>query len=255
MTEIIADVNKVPFLDLNYDPTPMDSVLSLISECGGDQQFSYIVTPNVDHVVRYHASKPELKSLYEDAWLCLCDSMILQLLAKIAGLNLPVVRGSDLTARMFDDVIKKDDRVCVIGGDDNVVEHLTAAIGADRLSHYNPPMGFVKIPEEIEKCVDFVLNHPSRYVFFAIGSPQQEIVAHAVWKTGNATGVGFCIGASIDFLTGKENRAPQWMQNTGLEWLFRLFQDPKRMWKRYLIHGTRIFWLYIVWLPRRTRGE
>ena len=93
-----------------------------------------------------------------------------------------------------------------------------------------------------------MIDHPSRFIFFAVGSPQQEIVAQTVKATGKATGLGFCIGASIDFLTGTEVRAPVWMQNTSLEWLYRLLQDPKRMWKRYLLKGPRIFAIYARWL-------
>jgi len=248
VTEESTGVARIPFLGLRFDPVPIDRVLSIIGERAPTAPFSYIVTPNVDHVVRLHAALPRLMPFYEDAWLCLCDSKILYLMAKLAGRNLPVVTGSDLTHRTFTDVINKGDTVCVIGGDNNVVELLQASVGSAALSHYNPPMGFVKVPAEIDKCVDFVVSHPSRYVFFAVGSPQQEVVARAVLQTGRATGTGFCIGASIDFLTGRESRAPKWMQKMGAEWLFRLLQDPKRMWKRYLVQGPRIFLIYLAWL-------
>ena len=69
-------------------------------------------------------------------------------------------------------------------------------------------MGFVKDESEVQKCVDFVINNPSKYIFLAVGSPQQEIVAKAISKNGNARGLAFCIGASILFLSGSERRAP-----------------------------------------------
>lgn len=213
-----------------------------------DEEFGYIVTPNVDHVVRLHSSLPKYLPLYEGAWMCLCDSKILYLLARLAGHTLTVVPGSNLTERLFEEAINMGDSVCIIGGDENVVELLKETVGPDALSHFNPPMGFVNSPKEVEKCTHFVVQHPSRYTFFAVGSPQQEIVARAVQKTGKATGTGFCIGASIDFLTGKEKRAPEWMQNTGLEWLFRLLYDPSRMWRRYLVQGPKIFIIFIAWM-------
>lgn len=247
MANTLSDTNRINFLGLKFNLSAIDETVSIIKDRTVEETFGYVVTPNVDHLVRLHSAPDKYSPLYEDAWLCLCDSKILYLLARFSGLNLAVVPGSDLTERLFSDAINKGDRVCVIGGDDNVVEMLKNAVGANALSHYDPPMGFVHNRQEVEKCVDFVVKHPSRYVFFAVGSPQQEIVARAVKKTGKAVGTGFCIGASIDFLTGKENRAPVWMQKTGLEWLFRLLQNPKRMWKRYLLQGPKIFLIYLTW--------
>jgi len=249
--ENFNSAGNVLFLGVVFKPIHMDEVLQRISEREVSAPFTYVVTPNVDHIVRLHAGKDRLMPLYYDAWMCLCDSKVLQLLARIAMRSLPVVRGSDLTARLFTDVIKSGDHICVIGGDDKVVDLLEISVGSDLISHYNPPMGFVESPGEIEKCVEFIIDHPSRYVFLAVGSPQQEIVARAVQKTGKATGTGFCIGASIDFLTGKEVRSPNWMQKCSIEWLFRLLQDPKRLWRRYLLHGPVIFLIFLAWLFSR----
>jgi UDP-N-acetyl-D-mannosaminuronic acid transferase (WecB/TagA/CpsF family) len=77
----------------------------------------------------------------------------------------------------------------------------------------------------------------------AIGSPQQEIIAQKLKGRGVARGLALCIGASIDFITGVERRAPLWMQQSGLEWLFRLAQNPRRLAKRYLVRGPGIFML------------
>jgi exopolysaccharide biosynthesis WecB/TagA/CpsF family protein len=66
-----------------------------------------------------------------------------------------------------------------------------------------------------------------------VGSPRQEVVAAALVKRGRATGVGLCIGASMLFLAGEERRAPGWLQQAGLEWAWRLAQDPRRLAGRY----------------------
>jgi exopolysaccharide biosynthesis WecB/TagA/CpsF family protein len=88
--------------------------------------------------------------------------------------------------------------------------------------------------------VAFVLAHPARFVFLAVGSPQQEVLAAAIAATGRATGIGLCIGASLEFLAGGSRRAPRWMQRCGLEWLFRLCRDPRRLAHRYLIHSPAV---------------
>jgi exopolysaccharide biosynthesis WecB/TagA/CpsF family protein len=72
---------------------------------------------------------------------------------------------------------------------------------------------------------------------------QQGIVARRIADHSQATGIGLCVGASIDFLTGKQRRAPLWVQKAGLEWLYRLLSDPRRLASRYLIECPKIFYL------------
>ena len=64
---------------------------------------------------------------------------------------------------------------------------------------------------------------------------------------GGALGVGLCVGAALDFLTGSAKRAPQWMRGMGLEWLHRLVSEPGRLWKRYLVTGPKVFSLFSEW--------
>ena len=75
----------------------------------------------------------------------------------------------------------------------------------------------------------------------AVGSPQQETIAQMLRTRGVARGLALCIGASLNFITGVEKRAPVWMQKMALEWLYRLMQDPRRLARRYLVRGPRIF--------------
>jgi UDP-N-acetyl-D-mannosaminuronic acid transferase (WecB/TagA/CpsF family) len=74
-----------------------------------------------------------------------------------------------------------------------------------------------------------------------LGSPQQEKIAAMLLTRGRARGLALCVGAAIDFLTGKERRAPAWMLRGGVEWLYRLAQSPRRMTRRYLVRGPRVF--------------
>jgi exopolysaccharide biosynthesis WecB/TagA/CpsF family protein len=103
-------------------------------------------------------------------------------------------------------------------------------------------MGFIKDPEAVETCLRFIESEgPFRFCFLAVGCPQQEVIAQSLQERGTALGLALCVGASLNFLTGAEMRAPRWMQRAGLEWLHRLLQDPKRMTKRYLVRGPRFF--------------
>jgi exopolysaccharide biosynthesis WecB/TagA/CpsF family protein len=104
-------------------------------------------------------------------------------------------------------------------------------------------MGFIKSEKEIQRCVDFVVDTQAPLIFLAAGTPQQEILACRIADHPQARGIGLCIGASIDFLTGKQRRAPVLMQKAGLERLYRLLSDPRRLASRYLIECPQIFYL------------
>jgi len=169
------------------------------------------------------------------------------LLRVVTGLRVSTSPGSDVTAHLFEEVIAPDDKVVVIGGTAEQAEILSKRYGLKALRHLNPPMGFINDPATVEACLRFVENEsPFRFCLLAVGCPQQEILAKALQSRGRARGLALCIGASINFLTGGERRAPKWVQYAGFEWLYRLLHDPTRLARRYLIRGPRIFLL----LPR-----
>ena len=213
--------------------------------------FRYIVTPNVDHLVRLHKEPDLYDPLYNASWLSVCDSRILELLAKISGIPLKAVPGSDLTQQIFENIITPSEAVNVIGGDDDVIEKVKARYGLTNLNHHQPPMGLRNKPHEVRACAKFIAEHPARYTFICVGSPQQEMIAKTALERGDCAGLGLCVGASLDFLAGKQTRAPKWMQSARLEWLYRLGKEPGRMWKRYLIEGPKIFVIWLKWRLRK----
>ncbi|MDP1777099.1 MAG: WecB/TagA/CpsF family glycosyltransferase, partial [Brevundimonas sp.] len=75
--------------------------------------------------------------------------------------------------------------------------------------------------------------------------PKQELFAHALRAAGRKTGVALCVGASVDFLTGRQKRAPRIFQQLSLEWLHRLLSQPRRMFRRYVIEGPAIFGWFV----------
>ena len=224
----------------NYDLKSFTKVAARF----GQNRFGYVVTPNADHLIRLHR-EPSFRALYADAAYILLDSrFISQLLRFTRRLRLPVCTGSDLTAKLFNDVIAPDDRLVLIGGSNQQAARLSERYGLQQLVHFNPPMGFIRNPIEVEDCLQFVEAHsPFRYCLLAVGAPQQEAIAQRLKARGVARGMALCIGASINFLTGEERRAPLWMQCCGMEWLYRLLQAPGRMAQRYLVRGPQLFGL------------
>jgi len=239
------------FCGVRFNDLDATATLKRCADITTTDKFRFIVTPNVDHVVRLNQEPDVFEPLYAAAWLSVCDSRILQLLAKISGPKLHAVPGSDLTAALFADVIDPDEPVNVIGGDDDVISAVIKRYGLTRLNHHQPPMGLRKNPKAVSAAAKFISDNPARFTFICVGSPQQEMVAMAALASRNAVGLGLCVGASLDFLAGKIKRAPAWMQKTRLEWLYRLTSEPKRMWRRYLIEGPKIFVIWAKWATAR----
>lgn len=244
---------KVDFLDFDFSLLGPEGVLKLLADRPADAPFTYVVTPNVDHIVRLQTRRSDLWPAYRAAWLKLCDSRILVLLASLAKVSLTAVPGSDLTAQLLEQVIRPDDRIAIVGGDSASVDKLRQDYGLSNVIHHNPPMGFIRDPDALARAADMVIGSRARFVFLAVGSPQQEVLAHIIARTGQATGLGLCVGASLQFLSGEQQRAPRWLQQLALEWLYRLGSDPRRLWRRYLIDGPLIVPIFQHW--RESRGS
>ncbi|MCQ2031352.1 WecB/TagA/CpsF family glycosyltransferase [Stutzerimonas zhaodongensis] len=215
------------------------ALLTCIRE-GVKQPYSFVVTPNVDHLVQLEHDV-QLRDAYAKARWRLCDSRILLSLLTRLGVHLDeAIPGSDLTLDLLKWADAERLRVVLIGSVESEAEKLRALYPGIDLYHYNPPMGFIKNPEEVQRCLQFVRENPSELVLYAVGTPRGEVLAAAT-QPSERTGMGFSIGASISFATGTIKRAPKWMREYKLEWLHRMCMEPRRLAKRYWIDA-----LYIV---------
>ena len=238
---------RLPFLGLDFDPLSVDETAAAMAwRARKLAPFAYVTTPNVDHMVRLDAA-PRLRAAYDGAWLNVCDSRIIEAFAEASYLTLPASPGSDITARLFTHHIKPLDRVVVIGGSQDVIAALRTKFGLLDLRWFDAPMGLREDAEARAKCVAFIRENPAPFVFLAVGSPQQEMIALEAMLSGKCAGVAICCGASLEFLTGHRARAPEWMRTRRLEWLHRLASEPGRLWRRYLIDGPRIFMIWHRW--------
>lgn len=241
---------RLPFIGLEFDPLTVDEAVQVILQRARElAPLVYVTTPNVDHMVRL-ARDPWLKPLYDGAWLNLCDSRIIELLAEASYIDLPAAPGSDIVEQLFRDHIQPDEAIVVIGGTQRMADELRRRFGLSDLRWFDAAQGLYGDPDARAQCVSFIRENPAPFVFVAVGSPQQEMVSQEAAASGACTGVAICCGAALEFLTGESKRAPEWMRNRRLEWLHRLALRPTLMWKRYLIDGPRIF---LVW--QRWRSE
>lgn len=246
---------RTEFLTVEFDCIDEDSLFACLHQVTPSSSFGYLVTPNVDHIVRLlHSSRPAdrlLGKLYRDAAWCVCDSRVLKGLARLRGVDLDVLPGSDLTRRIFDEVLLAGDTVAVVGGDSSMHASLSERYPHLNFHYHLPPMGLLNNPAALYSAASFIVGARARFTFVAVGSPQQELIAHAAAQQPAARGLAFCVGASIDFLTGGEVRAPRVVQRLGMEWAHRLARNPARLWRRYLVEGPRIFVDVARWKPGR----
>lgn len=255
VTGRFSDEARQRFVGIDFSPCTPAEALARVQAAARESRFAYVVTPNVDHAVMFNGTGSEAwreayRAAVRSSDLCLNDSRILARLARLSDVTLPLVTGSDLTRSLVMHGIPAGSSVALVGGHAREAEWLGAALPEVRIAHLSPPMGVRDDPSLHEAIARFVEDEAADFVFLAIGAPQAEIVAHYIARRGGARGVGLCVGASIEFLSGARRRAPRWMQRLGLEWLFRLSSEPRRLWRRYLVEGPRIFRIW--W---RRRGE
>ncbi|MFH3480323.1 WecB/TagA/CpsF family glycosyltransferase [Xanthobacter variabilis] len=238
-----ADVKTVTFLNVPFADLDVEGAAALIASRPPGAPFAYVVTPNASNLTRLNELKdPIFIEIYKNAWLHTMDGSVPRALARqLFGLDIPRTPGSDITTALFEHHIKPDDAITIIGGSQEMLERLKARYHLANVAMHVPPMGFINKPEEVERCVAFVLNHPARYVFFVTGSPRSEYVTRLVWQRGTAVGTGLCVGNSLNFLTGLSTRAPHAYRRLGVEWLHRLIQDPKIQVKRVFVDSMPIF--------------
>ena len=204
--------------------------------------YGYVVTPNVDHVIKLMDGRVEA-DVYNGAALKVCDSRILTHLARLRGKALAVYPGSDLTADLL--ASDHDLTIGVFGPDRAAFENLVARYPARRFTFIEAPMGLTPGTGVWVSALDEAARAEWDVLLACISFPKQERFAHALRAAGRTTGVTLCVGASVDFLTGRQQRAPRLYQALSLEWLHRLMTQPRRMFRRYVIEGPAIFGLFL----------
>jgi N-acetylglucosaminyldiphosphoundecaprenol N-acetyl-beta-D-mannosaminyltransferase len=206
-----------------------------------------VFTPNVDHVVlaEEHAA---FRACYQNATLCLADGMPVVWASRWLGRALPErISGSDLIAPLMERAAARRWRVYLLGGAPGVAEKAAVVLrarGADIAGVDAPTIHDPSSASERRPILEKIRRAAPHLVLVALGAPKQELFIHeARLEVAGAVMLG--IGGSLDFVAGNVRRAPPWMSRHGLEWCYRLFQEPRRLWRRYLLRDPKF--LRIVW--------
>jgi exopolysaccharide biosynthesis WecB/TagA/CpsF family protein len=226
----------IHFGGLRFHAVSLDEAVAAVVARPAALPFNILITPNAEHAW-LRRKDPEFDEISATAWLSTNDSRVLHKAARLGGVELGFAPGAHIVEILFQRVITANEAITIIGGEDAVVAALLRRYGLTNVAHHNPPMGFIYNDAAVAAAVDFVVASPARFVFVAMGPPQSEKFCQRLIRDGRATGLGLCIGSSINMITGRAPRAPQWMEDRGVVWLYRLLREPNRLWKRYLLRG------------------
>ena len=244
-------LNRMRFMNSYIDNVTKKEAIAHIEECINTQKIGHVITPNVDQIIRIESDK-YFKKIYENAELLLTDGTPLIWISR--WYKKPIkekICGSDLVPDLCKLAAQKGYSIFLLGAAEGV-----AAKAAENLKKnnprlkvagvYSPPYGFEKDKNEIDKINKMLFTSNADMLFVGMGVPKQDIF---IYENMNKYQIpmSFSIGATIDFEAGIQKRAPRWINRIGMEWIYRLVRDPKRMFKRYIINDMKIFklaWRY-----------
>jgi len=232
----------------------LDHMFASLAESRG----GWLVTANLDFL-RRHVREKEMRALYDRADLRVADGMPLVWACKLQGTPLPErIAGSSLVWILVERAAREGRSVYLLGGTErgNAGAHEVFAERYPSLKlcgRSSPMLASPPSEEQIDRLRAELARAEPDIVLVAFGSPKQEHVIHALRRHFPGTWmVG--VGISLSFVAGEIKRAPVWMRKSGLEWVHRMLQDPKRLAKRYLIHDLPfVLRLFLVAALRRIR--
>jgi N-acetylglucosaminyldiphosphoundecaprenol N-acetyl-beta-D-mannosaminyltransferase len=235
-------MNQVKILNVALDNL---SQLEFLEKC----KSGIVVTPNVDHLMKLQGDREFFKA-YNSVTYTLCDSKILFYVSRLLGTPVKEkISGSDLFPAFYEYHKNNEDiKIFLLGAREGVAleaqRKINSKVGREMVvGAHSPSFGFEKNEEECLKIIDQINQSGATVLAVGVGAPKQELfICKYKDKLPNIK-IFLAIGATIDFEAGNIKRAPKWLSELGLEWLYRLLAEPRRLWKRYLVHGPGFFWL------------
>ena len=242
-------MEKVNIIGTWIDNVTMDEAVSRICDLIEERRFSYVVTPNVDHVVKLRHDK-EFREIYEEASLVVPDGVPLVWSSRILGTPLKErVNGTDLMLEVCEAAAQRGYSVFLLGGNEGVAQEAVVVLGRmyPRLriaGYYFPQYGFEKDHDECLQIQKLIAISGADILFVALGAPKQEKWIRD-YGSGCQARMAMGVGASFSFVSGDLRRAPRCMRRLGLEWLWRLLLEPRRLWRRYILADMPFLWLVL----------
>lgn len=242
MTELASKY----ILGMRVDGTSYLHARDAVLTWAATRESRYVCVATVNNVMESHDS-PEFRRIMNEADLVTPDGMPLVWGLRALGVReAERVYGPDLTPAILSAAAAKGVEVGFYGASQKVLDSLTSILrerypALKIVYAYSPPFRAMT-EEEDEREVRLINESGARILFIGLNSPKQDR-----WMSrhrGRVQAVMLGVGAAFDFLAGSKPQAPRWMMRAGLEWVFRLFTEPGRLWKRYLKHNPRFVFLF-----------
>lgn len=239
------------------DATDLRLACQQVLSWAAQAQSRYVCFANVSSIMAAWDAR-EYREVLDRADMVTADGMPLVWLLRFLGSRQSErVYGPDLLPLVCDGAAEASVPVGFFGGTRTAVDGVVAYVrrhcpGIEVAYVASPPFRDLTVDEDV--CVvDQINASGARIVFVGLGSPKQDVWMHAHLGRINAVMLG--VGAAFDFLGGTKPQAPRWMQRSGLEWMFRLATEPRRLWRRYLYHNPRFVVLALAQLFRTLMNE
>jgi N-acetylglucosaminyldiphosphoundecaprenol N-acetyl-beta-D-mannosaminyltransferase len=232
---------KRTVLNLPMDGTSYADATKSILGWASERESRYICVANVHMLMEAHDS-PAFREIVNDADLVTPDGMPLVWMMRLKGArHQQRVYGPTLMLHVLEAATRDGISVGFYGSTPPVLESLTRRVRAwypelNVAYSFSPPF-HAMTPEEDAALITHINDSGTRILFVGLGCPRQE-----VWMAkhcGKVKAVMLGVGAAFDFHAGAKPQAPVLIQKLGLEWLFRLSNEPRRLWRRYLFHNPR----------------
>lgn len=237
-------MSQVELLNVSIDNM---TELEFLENC----QSGIVFTPNVDHLMKLQTDE-DFFIAYGSANYKLCDSKILFFVSRFLGSPIKEkISGSDLFPAFYEHHRNNENiKIFLLGAREGVAltaqKKINSKIGRDIIvGAHSPSFGFEKNEEECLKIIDIVNQSGATVLAVGVGAPKQEKFIYKYKDQLTNIKIFLAIGATLDFEAGNIKRAPKWLSELGMEWLYRLLAEPQRLWKRYLVHGPSFFWLVL----------
>lgn len=237
-------MKKQVLLNAYVNNINMKEAVYAIEDMVINRKKSYVVAVNVDVLIKLENDQ-YLRKIVNDATMTLVDGQPLVWISHLKKNPVKAkVSGSDLVPQLCAISANKGYSIFIIGGADGVADQAKKNLeklypGIHIVGTYAPQFGFEKSDTELKKINTLISEAKPDLLIACLGCPKQEKWIYENYHKYDAT-VSICAGATVDFLAGNIKRAPKWMSAGGLEWLYRMIQDPKRLMKRYLLDDVKI---------------
>jgi N-acetylglucosaminyldiphosphoundecaprenol N-acetyl-beta-D-mannosaminyltransferase len=236
-----ADDDRSAIFGIRIDRVTMDQAISRLGSWIDQKERAcrYVVTPNLDHAVQLQSNEA-LREAYRSASLVVADGWPLVTASRLFRDPLPErVAGSDLVPGLFEALHKSPNggTVYLLGAAPGVAEHAARKI-EQRWSRvkvvgtHSPPFGFDRDPAQSEDAIRLINQCSPDVLVVGLGAPKQELWLKQ-FQSQLSVGVAIAAGGTIDFLAGRQTRAPRWVQKLRMEWSHRLLTNPGRLTGRY----------------------